>query len=409
MVSNKYFVFVTLDGLSDPLGQSQILPYLIGLSKIGYKISIVSCEKNENLSSNINYLNEILSLNKIKWKYCVYNSKVPFISQRKNYQNLKRLVGEFILEYKKNVVLHCRSYISALIGLYYKRKLNTGFIFDMRGFWADERIEGKIWSMKNPITNALYRYFKNQEKSFFKESDQVVSLTQSGKEHIEKMGLNIRPDKISVIPCCADLNHFSNKSINLQLRNELKDKFHALQNNFIISYVGSLGTWYMTDEMLDFFKIFSTIKPATLFIISKDNPEIIYKAARSKGIDTSRIIVSGASRKDIPTYISLSDVSIFFIRPTFSKIASSPTKMGELLAMGIPVITNTKIGDTEQIIRDSQCGIIISQFNENEYQKISHEVIEKIDNLKQNTQSSAGKYFSLEEGLKKYNSVYSKF
>lgn len=409
MTSNKRFVFVTLDGLSDQLGQSQILPYLIGLSKIGHKISIVSCEKKDNLNILSENIIKLLSSNSIEWKYCIYQNAKPFFSQLQNFKNLKKLVSDIIEDSESHIILHCRSYIAALIGLYFKRKKNTGFIFDMRGFWADERIEGKIWSMKNPVTNVLYRYFKNQEKLFLKESDQVVSLTQKGKNFIEKMNLNMSKDKISVIPCCADLDHFSIANINLQLREELINKFKALQNNFIISYVGSLGTWYMTDEMLDFYKIFNSIKPATLFIISKDNPETIYNAAKSKGIDTSQIIVTGASRTDMPTYLSLSNISIFFIRPTFSKIASSPTKMGELLAMGIPIISNINIGDTEEIIRNGKCGLIISDFNPNEYKKISLEIIENFNTLRENTTITAKKYFSLEEGLKKYNSIYSNF
>lgn len=409
MTSNKRFVFVTLDGLSDQLGQSQILPYLIGLSKIGHKISIVSCEKKDNLITVSENINKLLSSNSIEWKYCIYQNAKPFFSQLQNFKNLKKLVSDIIEDSESYIIIHCRSYIAALIGLYFKRKKNTGFIFDMRGFWADERIEGKIWSMKNPVTNVLYRYFKNQEKLFLKESDQVVSLTQKGKNFIEKMNLNMSKDKISVIPCCADLDHFSIANINLQLREELINKFKALQNNFIISYVGSLGTWYMTDEMLDFYKIFNSIKPATLFIISKDNPETIYNAAKSKGIDTSQIIVTGASRTDMPTYLSLSNISIFFIRPTFSKIASSPTKMGELLAMGIPIISNKNIGDTEEIIRNGKCGLIISDFNPNEYKKISLEITENFNTLRENTTITAKKYFSLEEGLKKYNSIYSNF
>ena len=46
MLINKNCLFISYDGLSDPLGQSQILPYILSLSKNSKKIHIISFEKN---------------------------------------------------------------------------------------------------------------------------------------------------------------------------------------------------------------------------------------------------------------------------------------------------------------------------------------------------------------------------
>ena len=48
-------------------------------------------------------------------------------------------------------LVHCRSYISALVGLKLQKKFGLKFIFDIRGFWADERVDGGIWNLNNPI------------------------------------------------------------------------------------------------------------------------------------------------------------------------------------------------------------------------------------------------------------------
>ena len=68
----------------------------------------------------------------------------------------------------------------------------------------------------------------------------------------------------------------------------------------------------------------------------------------------------------MPYYISLSSASLFFIRPSFSKSASSPTKMGELLSMQVPVVTNAGVGDVDSIIDETKCGVIVSNFNKRE-------------------------------------------
>ena len=54
----KTCLYITYDGLLDPLGQSQILPYIKSLNKKGYKFIILSFEKSQNQ-------NKIFSLKKI--------------------------------------------------------------------------------------------------------------------------------------------------------------------------------------------------------------------------------------------------------------------------------------------------------------------------------------------------------
>lgn len=97
----------------------------------------------------------------ITWDYCFYKTGTPFVSQQQNYLALKKLV---VSKMTSNTILHCRSYLAGLIGLYCKQKFNSGFIFDMRGFWADERIEGGIWKKSSPIGAYLYKYFKKKKK-----------------------------------------------------------------------------------------------------------------------------------------------------------------------------------------------------------------------------------------------------
>jgi glycosyltransferase involved in cell wall biosynthesis len=83
--------------------------------------------------------------------------------------------------------------------------------------------------------------------------------------------------------------------------------------------------------------------------------------------------------------------------------------MGEILSMGIPIITNTGIGDVENIINESQCGILISDFNDSSYQNATHELLEKNHVISKNTKHTAHNYFSLLDGIEKYNHVYSSF
>jgi glycosyltransferase involved in cell wall biosynthesis len=415
MSNIKTFLFVSIDGMTDPLGQSQVLPYLVGLAKQGNKIGIVSCEKKENWDLHHSIIESIVKEANIQWNYCFYKTGKPFISQLQNFLALKKIASLSVAEningrgISSNTILHCRSYLPGLIGLYCKKKFNTGFIFDMRGFWADERIEGGIWKKSNPISSFLYAYFKKKEKEMLKNADSIVSLTQKAKAIILSWNFGIDPLKITVISCCADLNHFSNENIDAKHLSILQNKYPQLKNKFVLSYVGSLGTWYMADEMLSFFKLLSEKTNAVFLIITKDSKELVYQAAKKHDVDFNKLLIVSSSRADMPYYISQSSASLFFIKPTFSKSASSPTKMGELLSMGIPIITNAGVGDVDSIIQNTQCGVIISDFNENGYQKAISDILKNSNLYKNNTVNAAQHYFSLKGGIEKYAGIYNSF
>ena len=401
---SKKIIFISIDGMCDPLGQSQVLPYLTGLSEKGFAITIISCEKRGNFEKNKNIILAIITKYKLEWKYCFYENRIPILSQRNNFINLRKLTEKEVLLKDKNVLLHCRSYLPALIGLQCKRKYGVKFIFDMRGFWADERIDGKIWNLKNPIHNLIYKYFKGKEKQMLGEADYIVTLTHEAKKIVSDL-IPAGNKPIHVIPCCVDTNHFAiqTKERKLQIRKEL----NIPENSFVVGYLGSLGTWYMLNEMLDFFIELKKKKNNTIFFfVTPDDKEQIRKVAEEKNILITDLLIKSANRDQVPGYISVFDAGLFFIKPSFSKRGSSPTKLAELLSCGIPVITNAGVGDCDAIVHENNCGVVIKDFTLAEYEK----ALDALDNY---THKTAEYYrnvsltnFSLEKGVSLYEEIY---
>ena len=108
----------------------------------------------QTLSRNIfiggKLIEKICAENNITWTPLNYTKQPPVFSTLYDIYRLRKLVKQKI-ENNNIKIIHCRSYITALIGLWAKRKYGTKFIFDMRGFWADERIDGKIWNIKTGL------------------------------------------------------------------------------------------------------------------------------------------------------------------------------------------------------------------------------------------------------------------
>jgi len=402
-------IYISYDGMTDPLGQSQVIPYLIGLSKKGHQISLISCEKTERFKKQHQFIADLLKSNSISWHPTPYSSLPSTASKQLNLFRIKRKAFE--LSKKGNIdIVHCRSYMAALIGLQLKKKLGVKFIFDMRGFWADERLDGAIWSLKNKLQKRIYYYFKKKEIEFLSNADYTISLTHNAKNEILSWKeFKQQPIPIEVIPCCVDLDVFSRKNITDVELVKLKNKYQIIENNLVISYLGSIGTWYMLDEMLDFFNCLLIQKPTAKFIfITPDEESVILKKALEKNIPKEQLIIYSANRSEVATYLALSQISIYFIKPVFSKKASSPTKTGEIMALGIPIITNSGIGDSDTILTDSGAGVLINDFNSIEYHRIISQidVLLKSDNT--NIKTAAVNYFSLEKGIELYDSVYQK-
>ena len=395
---NKNIIYCSYDGITDPLGQSQILPYLYGLSSIQkYNYILISFEK----SPYNDFLISKLKKHNIDWIPLKYTKYPPILSTLWDVYKLRRIINK--LNDKGIDLIHCRSYITTLVALSLKKKYKTPFIFDMRGFYADERVDGKIWSLNNFIYKKIYNYFKFKEKEFLQYSDYTISLTKNGKKEILSWNLP-NQSKIKVIPCCTDENLFQKKTIQ-NVRSELGFN----EEDFIISYVGSIGTWYLLDEMLDFFKCLQLKKPnAKFFFITKDNPILILEKVKTKEIDLNKIKIQASSRDNMPSYIGISNFSIFFILPVFSKKASSPTKMGEIMSLGVPIICNSGVGDVDEIMRKCMPELLVNEFTIIEYQRVIDLIFNDYKPSQKSIIKTSHSYYSLEKGVEKYKEVYKK-
>ena len=403
----KRVLYLSYDGMTDPLGQSQVLPYLLGLSKRGYAFTLVSFEKPGRFEEGKNVIENICEENGIEWHPLVYTKSPPVFSTLKDIRTLKNKI-KALHSARAFHLVHCRSYITSLAGMWMKNKWGVKFIFDMRGFWADERTDGGLWNLKNPLYKIVYSYFKKKEREFLQNADYTVSLTENARTEIRSWDTANTFSEIEVIPCCVDLELFDPRKVSCTQVDLVRQQLQISPGQKVISYVGSIGTWYLLEEMLDFFRQFLIEFPGSIFLfISKDDKEAIMEVVQKKSIPREAVRIKAAERNEMPLLISMSDYSIFFIKPAFSKKASSPTKQGELMAMGVPVICNHKVGDTSFVVDTYNSGIVIEKFSGSAYQKSLKQLV-NMDFNKEAIRKGAEAYFSLENGIEKYNSIYEK-
>lgn len=388
--------------MCDPVGASQVLPYLAELSRKDVEFFLISFEKPEKFESGEAAVRAQIDGLPIQWFPLRYTKNPPVISTLLDLRKMNKLCRKICTENKIDFI-HARSYISALAAMHMHRKRKIPFIFDMRGFWADERIDGQIWSLKNPVFRIIYRFFKQKEKQLLSESATVVSLTCAAKNYMIE-NWNIHENKIHVIPCAADYSHFAEQDKTVVDEFRLKHHVPVVSGKTLI-YIGSTGTWYMLKEMFDFYSVFRKHFPGSRFLLCINETNSMVEEMKGQFQDEIAVL-QRIPRNEMPLVLSLADYSIMFIKPAFSKMASSPIKLGESLAMGVPVICNAGVGDLGNIERDG-FGFVAEYTRDTDYMNICNRIADK--NFDKNDLRFRSAYgYDLTKNVHKYLQIYQK-
>jgi glycosyltransferase involved in cell wall biosynthesis len=273
-----------------------------------------------------------------------------------------------------------------------KRATGARFLFDIRGFWADERVDGGMW----PSGGRLYRSAKAVERRLFAAADHVVTLTHASAQEIKNFAWLPRTPPISVIPTCADLALFSPRA-------------RARSQAFTFGHVGSVGTWYLFDETLALFRALTArIPDARLLVVNRDEQDQVRARAERAGIRLDRLEITAGDHREMPEMISRMSVGAAIIKPVYSKLASAPTKLAEYLGCGVPCVGNIGVGDMEGILEGRQVGVALRGFAEADFGSEIERLMRLLDDpdLSGRCRRTAQELFSLDAGASAYDRAW---
>lgn len=386
-------LYLSYTGVMEPLGQSQVLSYLKRLAD-QHQISLISYEKPEDLGDEERRaaLESQIATAGIRWYPLRYHRRLSIVAT--SYDVLAGLVlSRQIVRDRRIQVVHARSYVASMIALHLKRRLGIPFVFDMRGFWADEKVDSGTWSRGSP----LFRLAKRYEREFLESSDAVVSLTHAGVRAIEGLGyLQGRDTIFEVIPTCADLERFT-------------PPVSKRSGPFMLGYVGNTTGWYRFDPVLTAFEAIRDRHPdARLSIVNQGQHEAIRARLSARGVPPGSVEVIGLDFQDVPDAIRRMDATAFFIEPTFSKKGSAPTKLAEFLGCGVPCLVNDGVGDVGPIVRNDGVGIVVNELADAAVTEGALRLLDMASDpaTRARCVRSASRRFSLDAGVAAYDSIY---
>jgi glycosyltransferase involved in cell wall biosynthesis len=403
-VKNHVVLFITYDGLLDVLGASQILPYLKIINNIHNKVVVMSFEKSDLFCQGNQSLYKELEDCDILWRPISFTSGYGAFGKIWDILCMNFYAFFLAFKYSANIV-HARGHLSAQVGLLIKKLLGSKLIFDCRGLWVDERVDKGGWDMSIFYHRIQYRYYKWVERKLFSQADQVVVLTKKVLPEVLKLGA-LPLAKITVIPCCADFNHFPIATFGRRVKARMNANIP--QDALVLGYLGSVGRMYMLNY---FFKLFQLAAKVHIdchaLVITQDTKELYDIMNRCLSADLhSRVHVISANREEVPRILPASNIYVSFIQPSYARIAASPTKMAECFAEGIPVICNPGVGDVVEQIEQFKAGVVVDPTTEADLVSLVEE-LEKIASMGgERLREVSRPLLGLEFAKKQYLSVY---
>lgn len=395
-------LYISLTGMTEALGESQVVQYLEELAK-NNTICLLSFEKPTEAIYHERMAKRLANA-KIKWKFFQYSNRFGILSTLWQIIVANFVLAQWIRQEKIEIV-HTRSLVPGVMGMLLKKIFNIKFLFDIRGFALDEKImDGRLkkdaW---------LTKILRKIEKRVYQAADHIVTLTHASKPIIEN-NYSVANHAITVIPTCTDMQLF--KPVNLAEKQILKAEFGFSADDIIFMHNGSLNGWVDFEAEL---KLFSAIafleKNAKFLFLNRDQHADIYLQLKKFNIPLARCQIKSAAFSEVYRYLNCADICVFFIKPSFAKKASAPTKFAELVATHLLSVTNSQYGDMEYYLNAYQVGLLfdlqeVHQTPENAAKKVLEFMQKKSSSDNNDFNQLFSTHFSRQIAVERYQQIY---
>jgi glycosyltransferase involved in cell wall biosynthesis len=324
---------------------------MAGLAARGVGVDILSFEPAGTDPTSIAGLAERLATQGIGWRPLVRSPSHG--TGRKAWEIAQAFSSGLALALKRRPdIVHARSYLPAAAADAIVRVApGARLLFDLRGMLGDEYVDGGNWR-RNSLR---YRVLKRYERRLFRSADGIVVLTHALHRYVRRETEVPEATPVQVIPCCVDTDRFRlDPGARARTRAAL-----GLEGRTVAVYSGTLGSWYMAKEMAAFVAALRRRRTDLAWLVlTHVDPSELTGLARAEGIGPDDLIVRRAPPAEMPLLLAAGDIGLSFIRPCFSKMGSSPTKVAEYLASGLLAVMNDGVGDTGELAVKEGCVVL---------------------------------------------------
>jgi len=358
-------VYVTHDSLAEGIGMSQIVPVVLGLSNLGWKVGVISCEKQER---NIDIQHKFEKA-KIEWISIKFGKTGAW-------GGLSRLLRiAFNLPNAK--AFHCRGDLAAVsVVLRYR----GSFLWDVRGLWIDQKVViGTIVSNQCLITLA-----KKLERIAARNAKAISTLTKAVYPVLKRRHSFINQPHY-VIPTCTDLDKFA-----------FSPDF-PINNKLLLS--GVFNDYYDLEATEEFIRRFR--EKLSLKVTWCHGVE-----AKKQSLDIGEDEIKVLKQNEMLAEIESASFGIALCKSNIgdSLTGVMPTKIAEFLSVGRPVVVSRGVGDLDDLLKSSKTGVVI----DGNLDTAIEELLTLLDDAETplRCRNLAESHFSMRSAIEKYDLIF---
>jgi len=212
------------------------------------------------------------------------------------------------------------------------------WVWDARSFWADQKVATGVFAHQSLQAHI----FRKVESLAARRSNQVVTLTNSAIDVLDARYGGVVGPKATVITTCVDRRRFVPSP-------------PPADGTLQVLLAGTLNRYYDMDAMIRLVEALMKRRPTHLTVVTPEPTE--WESEFQRLAATRR----SAHPTEMVDLVASSHLGLSVCRDDAgtSLAAVMPTKIGEFLAVGRPVVVNSGLTDAAQLLEESGAGVAI--------------------------------------------------
>jgi glycosyltransferase involved in cell wall biosynthesis len=350
-------LYLCYQSIRDPLTQTQVVAYLEGLARAGYRLLLLTFEARPLTPAESGRWQTQLAAKGVRWHWLRYHRRPTVPATAWDIMG-GALAAARLVRRAQVRLIHARGHVPGAMALLVKRLTGARLLLDLRGLLAEERVDSGAWRPGG----LLFRIAKRIERAFVRAADAVVVLTEKARDLLASWyATELAGKPLVVIPCCVDFRVFP----------RVTDEENARrwqQADRTLVYVGTLGGLYPVADMVTFFVAARQALPRLRWQVwSHSDPGALRQQLARRGLNGD-VVIGRVAPEALSGALSRAHAGLCLYQRTRSGPACSPTKVGEYLAAGLPVIATAGIGDVDSLLAtDGAVGTLVRGDSEKGY------------------------------------------
>jgi glycosyltransferase involved in cell wall biosynthesis len=326
---------------------------LVRYGLVPWIVIVISAEKNPPVTSLDWYKKEMEEKTGARVKLIPSDQYFHLHDSEGLFRTIDHPVVEFIREERINI-LHAEALYAAHHCLRIAGKAGCKMVFDNHGSLPEE-------TLMRGGNNQWISRLEEVEKQLFTQVGMTVMVSDSMKRFYEQR-YNIKIAQTQILPCCVHSHDFT---LPVDKREEVRAA-KGMSKKFVLLYLGTLSIWQWPAAMFSLFaRIHREFPESFLYMLipEYDHPVALEYLAKFE-ISKDSYLLEEVPHEEVGQRIGLADAGFLLREQHPVNLVSSPTKFGEYLAAGVPVILTDGIGDYSEMAEEMKVGLTLKMGSE---------------------------------------------